>query len=389
MALAGGGPLGAVYEIGALSALDEAIDGLDVNDLAIYVGISAGGIVAAALANGITPRQMHRLYIENDGSELGVAPFRPEDLLVPAWREFRHRLPSAPAIFAAAALKRLRFRRNTGWAASFEGLKELLPSGVFSSQGIEAFLAQAFSTQGRTNDFRKLGKRLIIVASDLDSGASVEFGQPGLDAVPISKAAQASAAVPGLFTPVEIDGQFYVDGALRKTLHASTALRTGVDLLFCLNPIVPYNAKPAHGSGKLAQRGLLGVLSQALRTIIHSRVEIGMANYRHTYPDADIILIEPSSFDAEMFFTSLFGYNTRQRMCENAYQQTRAMLWQRRDELDVKLARHGLKLNRATLCDTSATLTQPTSRTRDDRFGTRRLHGVLDQLERQLRMQHD
>ncbi|HSL82695.1 MAG TPA: patatin-like phospholipase family protein, partial [Thermoanaerobaculia bacterium] len=42
LALAGGGPEGAVYEIGALRALDEALEGLDLNRLDVYVGVSAG-----------------------------------------------------------------------------------------------------------------------------------------------------------------------------------------------------------------------------------------------------------------------------------------------------------------------------------------------------------
>ena len=42
LALAGGGPEGAVYEIGALRALEEALDGIDFNDLDVYVGVSAG-----------------------------------------------------------------------------------------------------------------------------------------------------------------------------------------------------------------------------------------------------------------------------------------------------------------------------------------------------------
>jgi NTE family protein len=43
LALAGGGPLGAIYEIGALCALDESVPGLDLNALDGYVGVSAGG----------------------------------------------------------------------------------------------------------------------------------------------------------------------------------------------------------------------------------------------------------------------------------------------------------------------------------------------------------
>ena len=51
LALGGGGPLGGIYEIGALRALDEALDGLDFNNLDVYVGVNAGSFVAANLAN--------------------------------------------------------------------------------------------------------------------------------------------------------------------------------------------------------------------------------------------------------------------------------------------------------------------------------------------------
>ncbi len=56
LALAGGGFLGATYELGALAALSEAVDGLDLCKLDSYVGVSAGGFIAACLANGITVR---------------------------------------------------------------------------------------------------------------------------------------------------------------------------------------------------------------------------------------------------------------------------------------------------------------------------------------------
>jgi hypothetical protein len=64
--------------------------------------------------------------------------------------------------------------------------------------------------------------------------------------VPISKAVEASAALPGYYPPVKIDGRHYVDGALLKTLHASAALKEGVKLLFAINPLVPYKAELQH-----------------------------------------------------------------------------------------------------------------------------------------------
>ena len=47
LAIAGGGPVGLVYEIGALHALSEALEGIDFNHLTVYVGVSAGAVTAA------------------------------------------------------------------------------------------------------------------------------------------------------------------------------------------------------------------------------------------------------------------------------------------------------------------------------------------------------
>lgn len=386
LALAGGGPLGAVYEIGALAALEESIEGLDLNDAAIYVGISAGGIIAAGLANGITPHEMCRLFVESDADDSGEDLFKPEMLLRPAWEEFSLRAAAFPILLASGLFHYVSRRGKASIASSLERLKGSLPTGVLSGNGIHEFMQNAFSAYGRSNDFRQLRQRLVIVATDLDSGEPIRFGKEGMDHVPISKAAQASAAVPGLFPPVEIDGRYFVDGALRKTLHASIALEEDVGFLLCLNPIVPYNARSLHKPGKLAQGGLLAVLSQSLRSIIHSRVEIGMANYGVTYPETDILLIEPSQEDADMFFTNLFSYNSRRRMCESAYQNTRMMLWQRRKEIGPMLERHGLRLKLSVLRDGSLTLVKKRPSDKDDRFGLGRLNDTLDKLERHLKI---
>src|SRR5438445_6471353 len=92
LALAGGGPLGGIYEIGALLALADSLDGLDLNALDVYVGVSSGSFVAAALANGISPAQMHRLFIEPSAD----ATLTPELFLRPAFGEFRRRLLTLP-----------------------------------------------------------------------------------------------------------------------------------------------------------------------------------------------------------------------------------------------------------------------------------------------------
>ena len=383
LALAGGGPLAAVYEIGALAALAEAVDGLDLNDAAIYVGVSAGSIIAAGLANGITPHQMCRLFIESDVEALdGAILFKPDTLLRPAMTEFRKRLRSVPGLLAGSVFHYARHRASL--ASSFERMKEVLPAGFFSGDAIGSFLKSTFAQAGRSNDFRKLARRLVIVATDLDTGKAVRFGAAGWDHVPISRAVQASAAVPGLFPPVEIGGHHFVDGALRKTMHASIALEAGVDLLLCINPIVPYDAGFQRGARRLAKGGLLDVLSQTLRSILHSRLETGLASYEISHPDVDIVLFQPSQDDAELFFTNIFSYNNRRRMCEQAYRNTRLMLWQQRARLAPKLARHGMRLKLDVLRDTSLSLVSQ----RPPRRALARLDAALDDLQRYLKIAH-
>ena len=89
LALAGGGPLGAVYEIGALCALEEALAGIDLTRLQHYVGISAGGFIAAALANGMGPRELCAAFVADD--KQGGEVFDPAWLMVPAYGEFARR----------------------------------------------------------------------------------------------------------------------------------------------------------------------------------------------------------------------------------------------------------------------------------------------------------
>jgi predicted acylesterase/phospholipase RssA len=370
LALAGGGPLGAIYEVGAMCALEESLIGLDFTKLDHYVGVSAGGFIVASLANGITPRELCASFIENDSAPSET--FDPSWLLKPAYGEFARRGIMMPGLLLSA-LWGITFGR-TSFMSAMERLAPGLPTGVFTNHQIDIQLAQLFSQPGRTNDFRKLKTKLTLVATNLDSAEAAPFGRPGWDHVPISQAVQASAALPGLFPPVEIDDQYYVDGALKKTMHASVALDDGVDLLLCLNPLVPFDAT-APQVAKVMQRGLSpekrkiprivdgglpAVLSQTFRSMIHSRMELGMKHYAHAYPNTDIILIEPDHRDPELYLANTFSYAQRRHLAEHAYQQTRQMLRSRKTGLSVKLARHGISLNHDVLDDARRHLSKPT-----------------------------
>lgn len=364
LALAGGGPLGAIWEIGALCALEEAIPGLDFNALDGYVGVSAGSFVAAGLANGLTPRQLATSFIENAGPKRDIV--RPSLFIRPALDEFAGRLARLPGLVLQAAWVGATRRRPL--LAALERLGRALPAGFFSNAPLQAELRRVFAAPGRSDDFRVLhrasGRRLVLVATDLDSGRAAPFGLPGWDHVPISQAVAASAALPGLFPPVPINGRWYVDGALKKTLHARVLLDQGIDLLLCLNPLVPFDAghatphRVAAGGRipRLVEGGLPVVLSQTFRSLIHSRLELGLKGYETSHPGTDILLLEPDQRDPEIFLANVFGYAQRRSLAEHAYRHTRADLRSRRSSVAALLARHGLALDHAVLDDPHRTL---------------------------------
>ena len=392
LALAGGGPLGGIYEVGALLALADTLDGLDFNDLDVYVGVSSGGFVAAALANGLSPAQMYRLFID-DGVD---AALKPEIFLRPAFGEFARCAAALPGLAARATLQYLKDPFHRGVLESFSTLARAMPTGVFDNRAIDEFLARLFAAPGRTNDFRKLGRKLFLVATNLDTGAPVTFGPHHHAHVPISRAIEASSALPGLFPPVAIDGDFYVDGALNKTLHASVALDEGVQLLLCVNPLVPFDASLAMRRGhttvdKLNRGGLPLVLGQTFRAIIHSRMKVGMEKYRTQYPDADVLLFEPDREDADMFFANIFSYWQRKRLCAIAFAKTRQNIAARAEALAPVLRRHGIAIRHDRLAEADrrvgAALTDARPLRADAgrktvRQTTRELKHALDQLER-------
>ncbi|WP_146909498.1 patatin-like phospholipase family protein [Arenimonas daejeonensis] len=389
LAIAGGGPIGGMYELGALRALDVAIEGLDLTRLEVYVGVSSGAFLAAGLANRLDTAEMCRIFISGDSDQV---KFRPEIFLRPAFLEYFRR---------ASALPRLAFDwwKDVLTDPTGSHLSELIsrfggviPTGLFDNRGIERFLRQVFTIRGRSNDFRELAAKLYVVAVDLDSGQPVRFGSKDWDDVPISRAVQASSALPGLYPPVDIRGHHFVDGALRRTMHASVILDHGIDLMLGINPFVPFNAsgggQPPEGMDKLSEGGLPVVLSQTFRTLLQSRMQVGLEKYAQQYPDTDQVVFEPNEDDGEMFFTNVFSYSSRQRVCEHAFRSTLGDLRKRRAELAPVLAKHGLRLRDEVLDDPAASIMDGLGLAPKPTETTARLRRALDDVDALVRDRH-
>jgi len=391
LAVAGGGPIGGMYELGALRALEEAMEGLDLSRLDCYVGVSSGAFLAAGLANRMSTAEMCRIFITGDSDDV---QFRPETFLRPAVYEYLRRAASLPRLTFEWWRGLLLEPKESRWSDLLTRFGGLVPTGLFDNTEVERFLRDVFTRRGRSNDFRQLQGRLAVVAVDLDNGETVTFGGEGWDDVPISRAVQASAALPGLYPPVEVRGRQFVDGALRRTMHASVLLDRGIDLLIGVNPLVPFDSghtlaggrEPGmHGRG-LAEGGLPAVLSQTFRTLLQSRMQVGLSRYAQQYPDVDQLVFEPNAADGELFFSNAFSFSARRRICQLAYRNTLDDIGRRRETLRPLLAAHGIGLRDAVLDDPDRTilagLEQTPPRSTET---TARLRRALDDAEHLLK----
>ena len=338
---AGGGVTGAVYEIGCLRALEDLLD-RSVLDLDLYVGISGGAFVASLLAAGVSPREMYDEATCRTQTPFGVAT-------VPIYRlgvsALLKRSLRAPRLLREALMAALNTEGRTFSDVALSVL-ELLPPGLMDTSGVQEFLHGVFRSRLGGDGFDDLKRPLFVVAVDLDSGEAVAFGGKGWRHVPVSRAVQASTALPGLYQPVRIDGRDYVDGGVKKTAHINLAIKNGADLVICVNPIVPFLNDTTSGPlrGHLSNRGLTWVLDQVMRIMLHGRMQYGLERYRREHPEVDIVVIEPSRDDTRMFSYNIMRYDARRTVAEHGYRSAIASLRRHRARHRALFARHGIKM---------------------------------------------
>ena len=224
LVLAGGGITGAVYEIGALRAINDMLVDLTVNDFDIYVGTSAGALVTSLIANGLTPHEIMQ-SLDNRHPEIGG--FSVGDIFHANFQDYLHRLTHLPRALWQLGLNSLTHPGDIAISDVLWELTEVLPSGLYDGNALERYIRKILDVPGRCNRFDFLEKTLYIVATELDSGNRAVFGQGGKGVVPISRAVAASSAVPVLYRPVQIFGRDYVDGGLHGTASLDLAIEGG------------------------------------------------------------------------------------------------------------------------------------------------------------------
>ncbi|MFN2466404.1 MAG: patatin-like phospholipase family protein [Candidatus Dormibacteria bacterium] len=351
LVLSGGGLTGAVYHIGALRALNDALLDRSVNELDVYVGTSAGAVIGSCIANGIRPKDLVRAV----SGDAGAANLKRSDVFSPNYEEMLRKVVGLPAITAWACWHYLRHTRDMDLVDFAMLFADALPSGFFDGDAIGRYLARVFKLNGKPDDFRKVKADLQIIATDLDNGERVVFGRAGNDRVPISRAAAASAAIPVMYAPVKLGGREFLDGGLRGTASIDVAIERGADLVICINPLVAFDnrtqAIPRLGSDArtVSEKGFQAITNQVARTALHSGLHYHLKHVRKAHPEVDIILIEPKRTDARMFFDNPMRFSSRMLVARHGYQSVLVELDENYRRNREVLARHGMTIRRSLL----------------------------------------
>jgi NTE family protein len=253
LVLGGGGVIGERWMMGVLSGIEDAT-GFDLRRCEYFVGTSAGSIIAARLAAGVS---LNRPSIgageaEPDGGgavqTLATTDARPTTRTAAAQWALALWSPFAPIALSAA--------RVPGALA-----RALLLSRAPRATGSLDALGSHVERQGARFD-----GRLRIACVDRHRGRRVVFGSPGAPHATVSQAVRASCAVPWLFAPVNIGGEEYVDGGVWSPTNLDVAPVGRDTHVLCLNPTAGISGvHPAVTAARRVARAAATVEALALR----------------------------------------------------------------------------------------------------------------------------
>ena len=390
LVLAGGAVSGGAFKVGGLKALNDYLVGRRMTDFDTYVGLSAGAMLGVPLAAGITPDEMVRVLEGTSRRFDQLSPlafYRPaldEYTLRPAkflydlftyapgvaWDTIRQ-VPELPEVmgptlgrflekpgYTRAEEAAMTFLEHVTPTREIPALTNHIPSGIFDNVGLERWLRRNLERIGMPNDFeafeQRRGCRLYVTACNLDTADRVIFGRGEYEGVPISRAVQASTALPIFFKPARIDGVDFVDGGIRNTANIDVAIEKGADLIVCYNPFRPFlnrveeesHAETFAAGRYLSDHGMKMVIFQVFRTLLHSRLRIALQGYAADDRfQGDIVLIEPRETDAEYFNINPLAFWKRADAIRQGFESVRTTVEQNLEPLDEVFGRYGLEMD--------------------------------------------
>jgi len=194
LVLAGGGLAGIAWEVGVLLGIEETAPDAAARLFApdtVFVGTSAGSVVASQVAGGVPLQTLFDLQLLDD--------------------------PEVGATFDMASLTAIAEQALAGVASLEDARKRIGELARDRQEGVDrsAVIAARLPVKEWSEH------RVLITAVDAESGALRVFDRES--GVALVDAVAASCAVPLVWPVVKIQGRFYVDGGVRSPLNLDLA----------------------------------------------------------------------------------------------------------------------------------------------------------------------
>jgi len=368
LVLAGGAITGGAFKAGGLRALDELLrPGLRLTDFDMFVGLSAGSLLASALAAGIDAEDLFKITVDQSERFSSMHAF---DFMRPNVREPAERVALFIAKVAEIVASYISGREDPRTGSRFTAKQTLLklasvttrlaPTGFFDPVGVRDYLRRQIKELGIADDFCELervrGKQLYITAVDINTGSKVVFGpREHYAEVRVSDAVSASCALPIWYRTARVRNPRYkepgerrwldlADGGVVRTANVGTAVKRGADLVVVYNPFTPIRYTAPDRS--LYEHGAYALASQLFRTVLGSRLDIGKGKLMaDPNVKADIVYIEPRSEDLDFFLMNPLNFWSKQRAAQHGNEPVRAALADNHEPLREVFARHDIELS--------------------------------------------
>lgn len=293
--LGAGGVLGFTWSVAALHAW-ELQAGLDVRDVDIRVGTSAGSILAALLGLGVGTGTILRHQL---GTQTELDPDVNWDHEVDSGRP-RPPIPRPGLGSPGLLLSALKHPRRIPPLAA---MTAVLPRGQLRMAPLARMLGGL--TDGETGWPER---DTWIVAMDYATGCRVVFGRPGSPSARLTEAVQASCSIPGWYQPVKIGHHSYVDGGTLSATSADLMAGAGLDEVVVIAPMAArFYDRPRAPITMLERRWRRATTRRVLREI--AKVEAG---------DTRVRLLCPGPADLAAMGGNLMDHRRRRTVLDTA-----------------------------------------------------------------------
>jgi NTE family protein len=293
LVLGAGGVLGASWTIGALKAVQDAT-GWDPRTAEVVIGTSAGSVLAAFVANGVSVEQLlnHQRGIVVPGDPV-VEYDADNERALPLWPR--------PGLGSARLLRNVV--RHPSRITPMGAAVSILPRGRGSLERVGA-LVEAVCPAGEWATHANCW----IVAMDYDTGKRIPFGRVGSPPAGLSEAVMASCAIPGWYAPVTIGGRRYVDGGACSPTSLDLVIPLELDEVFVLSPMTSFDYdRPTSRLARLERQFRRVVTKRLLKEAVKVR-KSGTA----------VVMLGPGAEDLETIGANLMDASRRTTVLETS-----------------------------------------------------------------------